>query len=471
MKEKIIGRKEEQQQLNRIYNSNKSEFVAVCGRRRVGKTFLIREYFEDEIVFQTSGLANDSMKQQIKSFYSDLMEQGLPAQERDPHDWIDIFMLLRTLIKQSSQTRKVILLDELPWMDTPRSMFISALEHFWNSWASARHDIVLIVCGSATSWMMDKLINNHGGLYNRLTFRIFLEPFTLKECEDFIKSKGLILSRYEIAECHMIMGGIPFYLELLDSRLSLSQNIDQLFFRPNGLLAREFPNLYNALFKNSELYIKVVEALSTKRLGLTRNEIINSIKLQSGNGLTTILRNLENCGFIRQYKQFNLSNNNKTIYQLVDFFTLFHFYYLVKQKTSKWSDLQGKAEFYTWAGLTFEILAMQHIKQIKNKLGIIGINTREYAWRCTDSQRGSQIDLIIERSDNTINICEIKYSINPFTIDKEYELNLRNKISTFIEHTHMKKSIQLTFISTHGLKNNAHSSIVNNQITLDDLFQ
>ena len=471
MKENIIGRKEEKLTLRRIYDSDKSEFVAVCGRRRVGKTFLVREYFEGKIVFQTSGLANGNMANQIKSFYADMIEQGLPPQEQVPKDWLETFMLLRTLIKQNSQERKVILLDELPWMDTPRSHFISALEHFWNSWASARHDIVLMVCGSATSWMMDKLINNYGGLYNRLTYTIFLEPFTLLECEEFLKSKGHRLSRYEIAEYYMIMGGIPFYLEMLDSKLSLSQNIDELLFRPNGLLTNEFPNLYRALFKNSELYVKLVSALSARRAGMTRAEIIESTKLESGNGLTTALRNLESCGFIRQYRQFKPSRNESTVYQLVDFFTLFYFNFLTKHKTAKWSDLQGKAEFYSWAGLTFELLVMLHSKQIKDVLKIGGVSTQEYTWRWADERGGAQIDLVIDRADNTVNICEVKFSINPYSIDKDYEMNLRNKLATFIEHASKNKSVQLTFITTYGLNHNAHSSVVNNEITLDDLFQ
>lgn len=468
MKNLIIGREEEKKLLQTVFDSNKSEFVAVCGRRRVGKTFLIREFFEDDLVFQTSGLAKQGMKQQIKSFYTDLVDQGL-ENPKMPKDWIDVFMLLRQLIKQSDKERKVVLLDELPWMDTNKSGFISALEHFWNSWASARHDIVLIVCGSATSWMMNKLINNHGGLYNRITRRIFLQPFTLHETEDFLKKKGFVLSRYDITVCYMIMGGIPFYLEMMERDLSVAQNINMLFFRPNGQLTKEFSNLYQALFKDSTDYVKVVEALSNKRTGLTRKEILSATGLLSGNKLTTILQNLESCGFIRQYQLYGEPRMSH-VYQLVDFYTLFYYRFLANKKTDSWTAMQDKPDFYTWAGLTYELLVVQHIEQVKQALGIEGVETRVSTWRCVGGDKGAQIDAIIDRNDNTINICEIKFSIDTFSIDSNYEKNLRNKVQLFVERTNMKKSIQLTLITTYGLKKNIHSGIVHKSIILDNLF-
>lgn len=468
MKEKIIGREAEKQLLQSIYNSDKSEFVAVYGRRRVGKTFLIKEYFEDELIFQTAGLARESGRRQIKSFYEDLQEWGLPRQEEQPRDWLDTFMLLRTLIKQSNRERKVILLDELPWMDTPRSGFVSALEHFWNAWACGRHDIVLIVCGSATSWMMDKLINDHGGLHNRLTHRIQLNTFTLYETELLLSAKGFTLSRYDIAVAYMALGGIPYYLDLLDTRMSLAQNIDQLLFRRNGQLAGEFHNLYAALFRNSADYVCVVEALSRRRAGLTRTEIMQVTGLTSGNGLTTVLRNLETCGFIHQHRHYMAVRSEATIYQLVDFFTLFHFHFLTQRQMDSWMELQGTTAFHAWAGLTFELLAWHHRRQIKQTLGISGIRTEEYAWRCLDD--GAQIDLVMERADQTINLCEMKFCLEPFTISGDYEAELRHKLSRFSDYTRQRKSLQLTLVTTFGVKAGAHAGIVNNEVTLADLF-
>lgn len=471
MKENIIGRIEEQQILERVFSSSKSEFVAVYGRRRVGKTFLVREYFEGELVFQTAGLAHQSLSRQLKSFYEDLVEWGLPRQEKSPADWIEAFSLLRTLLKSSPRERKVLLLDELPWLDTPRSGFMAALEHFWNAWASARHDIVLIVCGSATSWMMDKLINNHGGLHNRLTQRIFLAPFNLLECEAFLQRKGFFFSRYEIAVCYMIMGGIPYYLDMLETRMSLAQNIDYLLFRPSGALSGEFNNLYSALFVNSNDYVAIVHSLSTRRAGLTRNEIIAATGIASGNALTTMLRNLEACGFIRAYRQFKAGRGNDIVYQLIDFFTLFYFRFMNSRDVVwQWEALQSKAEFYVWAGLTFELLVLHHVRLIKRKLSIEGVLSREYTWRCVDAAGGAQVDLVIDRADNTVNLCEIKFSINTFEIDKAYEANLRNKLAQFMRLTAMKKSLQLTLVTTYGVSPGIYSGLVSNQVTLDDLF-
>lgn len=475
MKENIIGRKEEQNILERVYHSKCAEFVAVCGRRRVGKTFLIREFYEEELVFSVSGLAQGNRNAQIKNFYQTLQRYD-PSINSAPHDWLDVFHLLITYLSSLSVDRKVILLDEMPWMDTPRSGFIAALEHFWNGWASARKDIVLIVCGSATSWMMDKLINNKGGLYNRLTKRIFLEPFTLHETELLLESNGFHLSRYEIAECYMIMGGIPFYLNLLRSDKSLAQNIDLLFFNTRGELHDEFSNLYAALFKNSNDYVAVVSALSKKSGGMTRDEIQKMTGLSSGGGLTEILKNLDACGFIRKYNQYS-DNLKDNLYQLTDFFTLFHFKFIKDHSMRDlhfWSSIQRTAVFYSWAGHTFELLVLAHISQIKQVLGISGVLTNTFAWRMnqTEESFGAQIDLVIDRQDQTINLCEIKYAEDEYLINADYEKTLRRKVDVFQRHAASpRKSLQLTMITTFGVAKGKYNGVYQNEIVLDDLFQ
>lgn len=471
MKELILGRCQEKITLEKIYASRKSEFVAICGRRRVGKTFLVREFFDESLVFQTAGLANGTLQFQMTNFYKEMLEAGLRDMPHEkPRSWTDIFFLLRSLVSASKQKRKVIFLDELPWMDTPKSNFISALEHFWNTWASARKDIILVVCGSATSWMMNKLINNHGGLHNRLTAQIFLQQFTLNETRQFLENKGFNASLYDISTLYMCMGGVPFYLDMLDSSKSLTQNIDDLFFKKQGGLHNEFKNLYSALFKNSDDYITVVKALNEKRYGMTRDEVIKKTGLKSGKGLSTVLENLESCGFIRSYSIFNGTRGSTLLFQLVDFYSLFYFNFIEHGKTSSWQQVQGKPVFYVWAGLTFENLVMQHVQKIKEKLGISGIDSRNYVWRTAEKgDKGAQIDLIIDRADNTINICEIKFSIAQFAIKESYEMNLRNKIQRFMEEN-PKKSIQLTFVTTYGLSNSKYNEIVSNQVVAKDLF-
>ena len=473
MKENILGREAEKDLLSRIYDSGSSEFIAVCGRRRVGKTFLVREFFEEEMVFQCAGVANAGTQEQLKSFYHTLRRYDNSVSTM-PSDWIDAFEMLISYLDSLSQKRKVVFIDELPWMDTPGAHFVSALEHFWNSWASARRDIVLIVCGSATSWMMDKLINNHGGLYGRLTHRIFLSPFTLGEAEKLLISQGVSMSRYEIAEAYMIMGGIPYYLKMIDPRLSLAQNIDRLMFNPNGGLYNEFEILYRSLFNNSESYIKVVECLNSKGYGMTRNEIAETSGIKSGKTLTTILDNLESCGFIRRYNNYGCSER-KSLFQLIDFFTLFHFRFMRDssfRNRQYWTSLQRTPRFYAWAGISFEILSACHINEIKRKLGISGVATNVYSWRGKGetSDRAVQIDLVIERADNTIDICEMKFTEQEFTITKDYDNTLRHKLATFIEETKTRKSVQLVFVTSSGLLRNMYSGRVQAEVILDDLF-
>lgn len=476
MIENIIGRKEEKELLARIWQSKQSEFVAVCGRRRVGKTFLVREYFEEQMVFQVSGIANGNTSEQLKNFYYTLCRYDSTVSEM-PKDWIDAFELLIRYLSSLTLERKVVFLDELPWMDTFGGNFIAALEHFWNGWASARRDIVLIVCGSATSWMMDKLINNHGGLYGRLTHRIMLKAFSLGETEQFLQAKGVHLSRYEVAEAYMILGGIPYYLNMLDHRMSLAQNVDRLLFNPNGELYNEFDMLYRSLFSHSEVYVKVVECLNNRGYGMTRSEIVEATGLKSGKMLTTVLANLESCGFIRKYASYGCADR-KALYQLVDFFTLFYFRFLRKssfRNLQYWSALQRTPRFYAWAGVSFEILAMEHIDQIKKKLGISGVATSVYSWRSRSAEKGNeraaQIDMVIERADNTINLCEMKFSEDEYVISKDYDKMLRNKIVRFQEETKSRKSIQLTFVTSYGLKKGMYAGIAQNEVVLDDLFE
>ncbi len=459
------------QTLKKLYESAQSEFIAVYGRRRVGKTFLIREFFNNDFVFQFSGLANASTKEQLLNFNL-TMKRTSGRKIKSVSTWLEAFEQLISLIEASNKERKVIFLDELPWLDTPRSKFIQALEHFWNGWASARHDIVLIVCGSATSWMIDKLINNHGGLHNRITHRMKLEPFTLSECEEYFRSRNMEYSRYQIAECYMVMGGIPYYLSMMNKELSVSQNIDRLFFETNAQLKTEFDNLYAALFRNSEDYIKIVEVISRKMKGISRDEIINGTKLKSNGELTKMLKNLENCGFIRTYTAFGKKTRDK-LYQLTDFYTLFYFRYIkgnVYNDENYWTNSLDTPSHNSWAGYSFEMLCLCHIKQLKNALGISGVQTMTSSWRSSESDDGAQIDLVIDRKDHTINICEMKYSTEEYVISKSYESQLRNKKNRFISETGTRKSVHLTMVTTYGVKKNMYSDKVQNEILLTDLF-
>ena len=469
----IIGRKEEQQILRSAVQSENSEFVAVYGRRRVGKTYLIRETFGYKFTFQHTGLAKGNTKEQLFSFAISLRDAGYDDCPI-PKSWLEAFSLLSAYLKNSADEKKIVFLDELPWMDTSRSNFISAFEHFWNGWASARKDIILIICGSATSWIINKVINDHGGLHNRVTKQIALQPFTLKECEMFAQSKGLEMSRYQLAECYMVLGGIPYYWSLLEKGLSLAQNIDKIIFAKNGKLSNEFNQLYASLFKSPEQYIDIVTALGKKKAGMTREEIIAATDKYSNGALSKVLDELEYCGFIRKYNGFD-KKSKQAIYQLIDNYTLFYFKFIQQNENNDehfWSASIDSAMHRTWSGLAFERLCMAHTQQIKAALGIAGVLSNVYSWRkeADETSDGAQIDLLIDRKDQVVNLCEMKYSLSEYAIDAEYEQKLRNKKSAFINTTNTRKAVHLTMVTTFGIKANAHSGIVQNEITLEDLF-
>ena len=404
--------------------------------------------------------------------FSLTLKKTTGEEQKTPTNWLEAFSQLIDFVQKSSDERKIIFFDEMPWMDTPRSGFITALEHFWNGWASAQNNIILIVCGSATSWIINNLINNHGGLHNRLTHTIYLKPFTLAECEQYFKWRKIEFNRYQIAEIYMIMGGIPFYLSKFEKGLSVAQNIDNIVFIENSKLKNEFKNLYAALFRNADEYVKIVEALSKKGKGLTRYEISNYSKITSGGGLTKMLQNLEYCGFIRKYHTLNKKKRDQ-LYQLIDFYSLFYFKFIQKNEYDDehfWLNSMDTPLHNSWAGYAFEMLVLQHIAEIKRAMSIAGIQTAVSAWRSETTEPGAQIDLVIKRKDGIINVMEIKYCNQKFTITKAYEENLCNKMRAFKAETQTKHAVHLILMTTFGLNRNEHSEIVQKELILNDLF-
>jgi AAA+ ATPase superfamily predicted ATPase len=475
MKDILIGRKTEIALLEKISNAEKSAFVAVYGRRRIGKTFLIRKTLDDKFTFQVTGSTNSNLKYQLLNFHSAL-QKYFPIMDTKPpaKNWFEAFQQLIRCLEQSGEGRKVVFLDELPWMDTPQSFFMSALEHFWNSWASARSDVMLIVCGSAASWMIGNLLNNRGGLHNRITHRINLEPFTLNETEAFLKQNAGVFDRYQIAQLYMILGGIPFYLEQIETGESVTQNIDRLCFRPNAPLRQEFDNLYGSLFKKSERHIAVIETLAKKLKGLSRNELIKLAKLPEGGGATKILKELEESNFIRKYREFGKFQKNM-LYQLTDFFSIFYLKFMTDhnlEDRNTWLNSLDNPQIRAWNGFAFERLCLMHTDCIKKALGIAGVQTQTSAWLGVSDSQKAQVDLVIDRRDRVINLCEMKFSIKKFAINKQYAEELRTKIGLFKEITETNKSVYLTFITTFGLETNEYAAaLVQNSLTMDVLFE
>ncbi|MBR5974880.1 MAG: ATP-binding protein [Clostridiales bacterium] len=472
MASEIIGRTNEWHRLDMCLENDEAQLIAVYGRRRVGKTFLINNYFKGRFDFKITGVYKQPLKEELSVFIAELNNQT--GQDHPvPADWMEAFGLLRDYIESKPENEKVVVFfDEMPWLDTPRSKFLAAFEWFWNGWGSARKNLVFIVCGSATSWMKKNLDENKGGLYNRLTCRIYLMPFTLGETEEYLISRGIRWSRYDITECYMIMGGIPYYLSKIDSELTYGNNIDNLFFRKRAELWDEFTFLYRTLFENSDQYVKVVEALSTKRNGLSRGEIAEKTELPENGVLTEMLNNLEYSGFIRIN---DFYGKKQKTYQLSDYYTMFYLRFIkgnYGRDEHFWSNMLDNPARKAWAGFTFEQVCKDHVDKIKSKIGISGVLSSVSVWRRVGNEEtsGAEIDMLIERRDRVVSICEIKFSTGEYEINKEYEMKLRNKIGAFGQAVKSGYGLQLVMITTFGVKKNIHSGIVSNQVTIDDLF-
>ena len=471
----IAGRIEEMEIFELLLHSSTAEFLAITGRRRVGKTFLIRNYFKPNIVFDCSGLHEQSQPLQLENFRDVLQSFQPKAKTIDvPQTWLQAFNLLKKYIGGiKSKGKKIIFLDELPWFETPRSGFKAALDNFWNNWCSLRDDIILIICGSAASWMVKNIINDRGGFHNRVTRQINLQPFTLAETKIFLKQNRVTLSDYDVLQLYMVLGGIPFYLKEVKPGKSVAQIIDGLFFQKNSIFQNEFDNLYASLFTNYRWHEQVVQALASKDRGLTRAEIISITKLSSGGGLSVVLDELEQSGFISVHIPFE-KLKKETVYRLKDEYSLFYFKFLYKnKKTAGWLQKAGQQPFKIWCGHAFENVCLKHTLQIKKALGISGIYTQEASWliRGTKTKAGAQIDLLIDRADNCINICEIKFYNTAFEITKAYAAQLQQKIAVFEKNTKSRKNVFITMITTYGTVTNAHKlSVVTNDITMEALF-
>lgn len=472
---RIIGRQAEIKELENLYSNGHSEFVVLYGRRRVGKTFLVNELFRDRITFSHTALSpielkgKELMKMQLQNFTHSLIRCGAEVTSL-PENWLDAFFMLEKFLESKSDGRRMLVfMDELPWLDTPRAGFVTAFEAFWNGWGSKRDDLMLIACGSAVSWMSDKLINGKGGLFDRVTFEIKLEPFNLRETEDFFQSKDIRLDRYDITQCNMIFGGVPYYLSLFARDMSLAQNVDALVFNRKGKLANEYDRLFGSIFTNPDSAEKVIRFLAGKRVGYSREEIIKGTGIADGGEFTKLLLSLEESDFISKFRYFG-EPPRKSRYRLIDGFCLFYNYFCNRKNTDDtnyWQHNQNSPSVNAWRGYSFENVCFGHIRQIKSALGISGVHTETYSW----VGASSQVDLLIDRDDRLINLCECKYSSKDFIVDKEYDAKLRERQAAFVDETGTGKSTLLTLITTFGLKYNEYSGRFQNVITSDDLFK
>lgn len=478
----LIGREKEIKELSDLYYSGKAEFVAIYGRRRVGKTFLVDETFREKITFRHAGLSpiekesnKNGLKEQLQHFYYSLQTFGLRGQ-KCPSSWMEAFFLLSQLLesKDDGKSRQVIFLDELPWMDTPRSGFITAFEGFWNTWACHRNNLMLVVCGSANSWMLDNLVNNHGGLYGRTTYEIKLSPFNLSECEEYFNKNGFKMSRYDIVQSYMIFGGIPFYLGYMNKRLSLAQNVDELFFKRGARLAGEYDRLFSSVFSNPEEMKTLVKVISERRAGFTRKDILKKAGFDGGGSFTKMLDALEASDFIERYVPFGEGKRN-TCFRLTDPFCLFYLKFVDGRKEiddNFWRNNVTSASVNSWRGFAFEGVCFRHIPQIKHALGISGVVTSQSSWalRGDDNVEGTQIDMLVDRNDNVVNMCEMKFYNEEFSVSKSYHAVLVHRQNVLSGMLPRRKAIYSTLITTYGLAYNEYSGDFQQVVTMDALF-
>lgn len=468
-KENIVGREKEQQMLHDYVSSANAEFIAVYGRRRIGKTFLVKQYFDEQFDFYVTGIYDKSKKEQLANFNRQLNKYS-GAYYPYVDDWFEAFTQLQHYLETLHDKHRIIVfLDELPWMDTPRSKFIRALELFWNEWASNQPNVKLIVCGSATTWMTNKLLGDKGGLHNRVTRPIRLRSFTLKETEEYLIKHGFAKDRIQMLESYMVFGGTPFYLSMLNPRLSMTQNVDELFFSETAPLRDEYAFLFRSLFNDASAYRRIVETLAKKAKGMTKREIIEELGITDNGNLTEILDNLCKCDFIRKYSAFGKKERDM-MYQLVDHYCLFYLRYVQhdnSQDQHRWSHTIDNGAKQAWSGYAFEQVCLRHIEQIKQALKIDTILSDVCSWQNAEAQ----IDLVIERNDHTINLCEMKYRQEPFSVTKKYYEEMSNRRELFRKATKSTKALHLTIVTPFGIKDNAQAKEIQSIVTLDDLYK
>ena len=485
MNTSIVGREKELEILEAIYQSNDPHFLAIYGRRRIGKTFLIHEFFESKgIFFEITGIKEGSLKEQLFQFsneFSKKFNDGNPI--TPPKTWGEALKSLQEAIEKIEDGKKIILFfDEVPWLASRRSRFLNTLEHFWNRYISRNKNVILIICGSSASWIIRNVINNRGGLHGRLTKKIRLLPFTLAETEKYLLSRHIELDRKQIIDIYMAIGGVPKYLSYVARGKSAAQIIDDVCFNLQGSLYNEFDNLYKSLFDNYHHHIAIVKALAKAKNGLTKDELLTKVKLTSGGTSSRIIEDVVNAGFVVYVPSFAKKKSGGT-YHLIDEYSLFYLTWMADISSiglenidgNFWSKKQTTGKYNAWSGSAFESLCLKHIQKIKCALGISGISTVESGWHYIpkkgSEETGAQIDLVIDRSDHCINLCEMKYSNGAITIDKAYEKNLQNKKNMFREKTETTKTLFTTMVTTYSVNKNSHYlSSVENQLTMDDLF-
>ena len=489
MRSRVVAREEQVEDINKVISSDQAELLALYGRRRVGKTFLVRKTCENKkgtVYLNITGTKDGSKSEQIQHFleqFGEVFLDGIIPQT--VNSWDEAFKLLNNAIKKIEKNKKVVIfLDELPWLATPKSKLLQAIDYYWNQHWSWNPAVKLIVCGSSASWIIRKIIKNKGGLHNRVTKEIHLKPFNLKQTKTFLKYLGLKLNNKQILKIYLVTGGIPFYLMFLEKGLSADQLIEKIAFREKAPLLTEFDKLFSSLFKNHESYVEILRHLARHPTGISRAELLDKVgESLNGQGGTKKLNALQESDFIIEFKP-HFNSKKGVYYKLIDEYTLFYFRWIepIRQTLQafsldegNWIEAQSSAEWRAWSGLAFEAVCYKHISQIRKALDISPTAVAN-SWRYVPSKgkddQGAQVDLLFDRKDGVISLCEIKYTEKPFVIDKQYARNLLNKQKVFLSRTKTKKQLFISLIASGGAKDNLYfEDFIDSMVVFDDLFK
>jgi len=489
----IIARKKEKKVLADILWSKSAELLAIYGRRRVGKTFLVRNFFEsldNVIYFEMAGQKQESgeyapLKYQLGNFKYQF-ERTFSKEIQVPQSWQEAFNILKKEVDRfdDANVKLILFFDELPWLCSPKSGFFEALDQAWNTSFERQHNVKVIVCGSAASWMLKKIVHAKAGFSRRITHKIQLPPFSLKETKEYLTFKGFDLSLMSIAEIYMIFGGIPYYLNFMNPHKSIYQNIEDECFDISGRLVDEYHLVFDSLFNHSNNHKKIVEFIASRQKGVLLKELTKQFSSLKGGSLSRIIDNLVGSSFIK--KTAPLYNEKKgTTYRIIDEYILFYLKWIKSApqsiiespNTLYFQSIAQKNAYSSWKGFAFERLCLKHEYQIRKALGIHKILTMPSMVYFYDEQgkRSSQIDLLFERADRVITICEMKYSETEYSLKKSDIKSMMHKKKDLRRYLSAKKKgqkdIHICYITSNGVKHNQNFyELQPSVLHLNDLF-
>ena len=461
----IIGRKDEEEHLLWRLSHDEGQFIAVYGRRGTGKTFFVEELLGERIDLTVTGIPGGSRKDELHNFSRELSAR---SGQKFPftRSWMDAFRQLRSFIETRKEQESIIVfLDELQWMDTPKSRFLTMLGHFWNSYGNWVRNFRLIIASSDPGWMIQKVFGDPGELYGRIVCRLWLRPFTLRETEELLQRRGFHLDRRETLLAHMLTGGVPYFLTMLDPKESLAENTERLFFSPDAPLCAECESVLSSLSAVSEGSPgrRILELLAQNDRGLRIEEITKALKPEPEDIIQDALQGLEESGLTRVYGSFR-KRKHGAVHCLSDSSLLFCLRFVRGCAGTPPRSRSDAGERRTWMNAAFAISCLRHMNEIREAAGISRILVSICVWQ----PEGRPV-LVFDRGDRAVSICEIEYSESPLSA-AECLPHLQRLMEQFRAETRTKKALKPVMIAPYGIDGITDGWEVQ-CVTLDDLFR